>query len=426
MKGAKRPAISILTATSLSKRGIAAWALGALFFCYGFFHRVSPSVMVEELMRDFDVGAAALGNLSAFYFYVYASIQIPVGLLLDRFGPRRLLAGSAALCGLGSLLFAMAGSLSLAYAGRSLIGLGAAFTWVGVLTIVTSYFPPTRFARFVGLAQMFGMVGAVAGQAPLASAVAAFGWRTTLIGAAGFGLVLALVLWAVIEERPEAASRDGDAAPGLFAGLRRVLRNPQTWFCALHGAAMTAPTLSFVGLWGVPWLVQVHGLSRTEAGSIMSVGFVGFGIGAPLMGWLSDWLGRRRIVMVSASAVGLAALLGVLYLPGLPIAGRTALILLHGLASGAMVVGFAAAREHNPPEASGAAYGLVNTFTVGSGALFQPLIGIALDWAWTGESAGGVRVYGADAYAMAFATLIGGGVIGLAAAFASREVGPRR
>lgn len=415
-----------MTAPTPSSRALLAWGAGALFFCYGFFHRVSPSVMVDDLMRAFDVGAAALGNLSAFYFYVYAAIQIPVGLLLDRFGPRRLLSAAALVCALGSLLFGFAATLTFAYVGRTLIGLGAAFTWVGVLSIVTLAFPPNRFARFVGLAQMLGMAGAIAGQAPLAAAVAAFGWRATLIAAAGAGAVLALGLWSALGER----ERDDDEAPavasGLLAGLRRVMRNPQTWFCALYGGALTAPTLSFFSLWGVPWLVQVHGLERTEAGSLMSLGFVGFGAAAPLVGWFSDWLGRRRVVMIGASTAALATLLGALYWPDLPIAWRGVLIFCHGVSTGGMVLGFAAAREHNPPEASGAAYGLVNTFTVGSGALFQPLIGVVLDARWTGETAGGVRFYAADAYATALGTLIVGSAIGVAAALAVREVGPRR
>jgi len=382
--------------------------------------------MVEELMREFDVGAAVLGNLSAFYFYIYAGIQIPVGLLLDRYGPKRLLPTAAAVCGLGALVFGMAGSLTLAYAGRTLIGLGAAFTWVGVLTIVTLYFPPSRFARFVGLAQMLGMVGAIFGQAPLAAAVAEFGWRSTLMGAAGFGLALALLLWLSLEEQPKSEIGSGAGGPGALAGLRHVMRNPETWYCALYGAAMTAPALSFIGLWGVPWLVQVHGLGRTEAGTLMSLGFVGFGIGAPLMGWLSDRSGRRRLVMVLASGCAVITLAALLYVPGLPMVLRTALIMLHGVAGGAMVVGFAAAREHNPPETSGAAYGLVNTFTIGSGAVFQPLIGFVLDHAWDGRMTAGARHYGAEAYELAFATLIAGGLIGFLAALRSREVGPSR
>lgn len=410
-----------MNASTPNARAYLAWGAGALFFCYGFFHRVSPSVMVGDLMRDFDVGAAALGNLSAFYFYIYAAIQIPVGLLLDRFGPRRLLSFSSLVCALGSLLFGYAGTLGLAYVGRTLIGLGAAFTWVGVLTIVTLYFPPGRFARFVGLAQMLGMVGAVAGQAPLAAAVAAFGWRATLVVAAGFGAVLALGLWTAIGEgEPKIRNADG-AASGLLAGLRRVMRNPQTWYCALYGGALTAPTLSFFSLWGVPWLVQVHGLERTEAGSLMSLGFVGFGIAAPLVGWYSDWLGRRRIVMIFAAIAALATLLGAIYWPDLPVVWRTVLIFCHGMSTGGMVLGFAAARERNPPEASGAAYGLVNTFTVGSGAVFQPLIGWVLDLGWTGETVSGVRIYSADAFAIALATLLVGSTIGVAAALAVRE-----
>lgn len=400
----------------------AAWALGSLFFCYGFFLRVAPSVMVEDLMRDFAVGAAILGNLSAFYFYAYATLQIPVGLLLDRFGPRRLMSAAALVCALGCVVFALAPSLPIAYAGRLLVGIGAGFSWVGALTLVTLYFPPRRFALLVGIAQLCGMLGAVFGQAPLAQAVAAFGWRGTQLFAAVLGVAMALLLFAVVRDRPR-RGMDGGVPVSLMAGLRLVARNGQTWACALVGGAMTAMPLAFGGLWGVPYLVRTFSIDRPAAAFSVSLCFLGFGLGASTLGLLSDALRRRKPVIVAGTGLVLATLLAMFYLPGLSLTGFVILMMVCGFGSGSMVVAFAAARELNPPHAAGATYGLVNMFVVGSGAVFQPLIGGILDALWTSETLDGARIYPAEAYRIALGVLPAMAAIGLVSALAMRETG---
>lgn len=394
-----------------------AWLTAALFFSYAFLQRVSPSVMVDELMRDFVVGAAILGNLSAFYFYAYAGLQIPVGLLMDRLGPRRLMTAAALLCAVGSVVFALAESVAVAAAGRFLVGAGAAFSWVGVLTVITHWFPPRRFALLGGLAQAAGMAGAVLGQAPLAAAVATGGWRATLVGLGALALVFAVLLWAMIRDRPHAET----ASIGVIEGARRVAGNGQTWINALFGLSMTGPMLAFAGLWGVPWLVTVHGLERTTAAATLSLMFVGWALGSPLLGGLSDHWRRRKPVMAIGAAVAGVALAAVFYLPGLSPAAMAALIFIHGFGASCMVLAFASAREHNPEGLSSSTYGFINTAVIGSGALFQPLLGLLLDLQWDGTLAAGTRVYGASAYALAFAVLPAGCMVGSLMALLSRE-----
>lgn len=399
----------------------AAFLLGCLFFSYGFFQRVSPSVMVEDLMRDFAVGAAILGNLSAFYFYAYAPIQIPVGLMLDRFGPRRLLAGAAALCGLGSLVFAVAQDVNLAYLGRFMVGAGAAFTWVGAVTLVTLYFPHNRFALLVGVTQFFGMTGGVFGQAPLAAAVTQFGWRATLMVAAAVGVALGALIYVIVRDRERPAGKAAAPAFSMAASLRHVASNPQSWIAACLGGALVGPVLAFGGLWGVPYLMQVYGIERTAAAAATSLFFVGFGVGAPILGWLSDYIRRRRIILIVASSASLTTLLLLLLVPGLPLSVALALFVVHGVGAGAMVLSLASAREHNRPDMTGAVYGLVNTAVVGGGALLQPLIGLLLDLQWDGLMAAGARVYVVDAYRWALAVLPLVSLIGVVAALLTRE-----
>jgi len=184
------------------------WSVGAIGFFYAFFQRVGPSIMVGELMADFGVSAALLGNLSALYFYAYASLQIPIGVMVDRWGPRRLMTIAWLFAGAGSLLFAAADTLEAAYLGRFLIGVGSAFFFVCSLKIAAVWFPVERFALMGGMTLMAGMAGGVGGQAPTAWAVGAFGWRPTMAAAGAFAFVFAIVCWTVVRDRPAVASRE--------------------------------------------------------------------------------------------------------------------------------------------------------------------------------------------------------------------------
>jgi MFS family permease len=336
---------------------------------------------------------------------------------MDRIGPRRLTAAAAILCGVGSVVFAVADGVATASVGRFLIGAGAAFSWVGALTIITQGFAPWRFALFGGLTQAAGMVGAVFGQAPVAAAVDAAGWRATMAAIGGLGLVLAVALWLAVRDRQHHAT----AGIGLAEGMRRVAGNLQTWLNALFGLTMTGPMLAFAGLWGVPWLTTVHGFERPAAAATLSLMFIGWALGAPFLGWLSDRWGRRKPIMISGAALGGLSIGALLYGPGLTPAAMSALLFVHGLGASCMVLAFACAREHNPPGLSASAYGFVNTAVIGSGALFQPFLGFLLDLQWDGALLAGARLYSAPAYAYAFAVLPLGCMVGVLAALAGRE-----
>lgn len=398
----------------------AMWALGALFYCYGFFQRVAPAVMVDAMMAEFAVGAAIAGMLSGLYFYTYAAMQIPIGLLLDRFGPRRMLAGFALLSCLGSALFAMAEGISAAYVGRGLVGLGAAVTWVGTLKLASLWFPPSRFAMVTGCTLAMGMAGAVGGQAPLAAAVAAFGWRGTMWGAALVAGLLALVLWLFVRDGSRSAA-EPPAGHSLAQGLRLVLGNPQTYVIGLYSLFMAAPMLAFAGLWGVPYLMQVHGLSRPEAAFTTSAMLVAWGVSSPIAGWVSDRMGRRRPALIAAAAASLVLTVVALYAPGLTVGLRQALLAGIGAFASGFVLSFATGRENSPAWAGGAALGVVNTASMSSGAIFQPLIGWLLDLNWEGALAAGGRVYSIAAWDAAFLVLPACQAAALVAALMVRE-----
>ncbi len=396
---------------------IFAWATGAVFFFYAFVLRVAPSVMVDELMRDLSVSAAAIGNLSAFYFYSYAGLQIPIGMMIDRFGPRRLMTVAAYVCAGGCILFAQSESLAGLAGARFIIGASAAFSFVGAMAVAGQWFPASRFALLSGLAMMLGMAGGVFGQAPLRLGVEAVGWRHTMLALALGGVLLAIMAFATVRDKHRGT---GGVGEGL-AGLRHVMRNRQTWLIAFAGLGTTGPLLGFAGLWGVPYLTATQGLTPAAAAGITSMLFLGWGIGAPIFGWLSDRIGRRKLPFIVGLAICTATIAAIVLLPGLTPGMIAALCFICGFGGASQIVGFAAARESNAANLSGTAIGFVNGVVTGAGALYQPLLGWMLDLSWTGTMASGVRVYDAAGYRFAFVVLIAGSIIGFICTLLIRE-----
>jgi MFS family permease len=393
------------------RQAVIAFGLGTLFFAYAFVQRVSPSVMTAELMRDFTVGGAALGSLSAFYFYAYASIQLPVGMLTDHFGPRKLMSFAAGLCALASLGFALSDSVLTASIGRALIGGTVAFGFVGTLAIAGYWFKPTQYALLAGLLQTMGMSGAIFGQAPLRQMVESIGWRDTINLLALVALVLAILLFKLV---PMRSSEQKQRLPGVgvLQGLKAVSTNLQTWICSLIGFGMAATMLAFGGLWGVPWLNSVHGYTTTEAAGITSMIFVGWAIFSPLSGWVSDRMGRRNLILRAGSLVALLATTCLIYFTPQSTLLLMALIFVIGAGGSSMTVCFGSVKELNDINYSSTSLGLMNMCIVGAGAVMQPLIGGLLDSNWDGTMQAGARIYSASNYSAAFFSLL---VVNLAA-----------
>jgi MFS family permease len=379
-----------------SARGWLIWGLAASFFAVEFLFRMSPGVMVTDLMRDFAVGAGALGALAAFYIYAYAGMQIPVGVILDRFGPRRLLTVSAGCCALGCLLFAWAPSLRVAEAGRLIGGLGGGASFLTALALAAAWLPPNRFALVTGLTMLSGIAGAITAQGPLAIAVEHFGWRDSILGVGLLFALLVLPIWFLARE-PH-GHRSSRIRLSIWRGLRVVASRRHVWLAALAGCCFAGPMLAFGGLWGVPFLMQTHGLAREPAAGLNSLILLGWGLGGPLVGWLTDRIRLHKPPLISAILVAMFGWLLLALLPGLPLPIIAPLYLLIGMASGGMLICYSMTRIYAPPEFGGTAGGLINTIMIGMGAVLQPVTGWLLDLQWTGTVEQGVRVYPASAF----------------------------
>jgi len=393
-------------------RGWFIWSLSALAFGYAFFQRVTPGVMVSDLMRDFAIGGGMLGVLSALYFYPYFLLQVPLGALLDRYGARLLLCVALFLASLGSFLFGIAETLTLAYLGRILIGVGSAVGFLGSMTLASRWFPPQQFAFLTGLAMFLAMMSGVLGQAPLALFVDAYGWRASQWGLGFFGLGLALAIAVFVRNAPPevdgvgGSSRTVQSWSEMWGGLYRAATLWNTWKIAIVAAAMSGPMLALGGLWGVPYLMQAYALSKPNAALLVSLLLVGWAIGAPISGWVSDRLQRRKMLIVAGSLFLTLSLAFLVLVPVPPLSVTVVLFVLCGFSGSSMVCCFALVRETSPPEIAGSTTGIVNAMTVASGALLQPLVGGILDLVWDGTVEAGSRLYQAADFQLAFATVL--------------------
>ncbi|MCF8041606.1 MAG: MFS transporter [Desulfarculaceae bacterium] len=390
------------------------WGLGALLYLIGFYQRVAPAVITKELMSQFSLSAAALGNLSAYYFYAYVAMQLPTGVLADHWGPRRLLCAGALVAGVGSVLFGMAPALVWAELGRLLVGGAVAVAWVALLKLAGHWFNAKRFAAISGMGLLVGVVGAVTAGVPLRLMVDAFGWRPVMVASGAITLALALAIWLVIRDDP---SRRGwrsyapqqavdGASCGILAGVGRIWRYPNTLLLFFASGGLVGPVLTFAGLWGVPYLSLRYGLTPAKAAFFCSVLMIAWAMGGPIMGALSDRMGKRKPLYLGGALVVLLSWLVMLYLPGLPLWAFVVVSIISGLASGTIIITFAWCKESVPAHLGGTVSGAANMGVMLGPTLLQPVVGWLLDLNWGGQVDQGARVYDLSAFQVGFVPMM--------------------
>lgn len=379
------------------------YILAALFLFYEMALQVSPGVMTNELMSDFRLNAASLGVIAAFYFYSYTFMQIPAGLLYDKFGPRILITTSVIICSLGALFFGMTKSFQMLALGRFFMGIGSAFAFIGVLIVAARWFEERRFAMLVGIAQLLAAFGAMGGAFPLASMVSNLGWRTSINLLSIFGFVLSLLAAIFIRDYPKdhPHSHTNHYKLGLFKSLKELVKEAQAWYLAIYAFCSWAPIAIFAALWGVPYLEKKFFLLKTEAALAVSCMWLGLMIVSPLLGWLSDKIRRRKSLIVILAGVGTLASTYLLLTKNLTITGAYPLIFLMGAASSGQILTFALVKDTVKPNITATAIGFNNMAVVLGGAVFQPLVGSIISHFWNGTYEGGIRVYPVNAYEIA-------------------------
>lgn len=393
------------------------WGIAALFYLTGFYQRVSPAVMTSELMRDFGIGAKNLGSLSAFYFYTYVAMQIPVGVLIDSWGARKLLFWGALSAAGGTLLFGATSNFVLACLGRAIIGGATAAGWICLLKLATHWFPARRFAMLSGLGLFFGNLGALGAQVPLRLAIEHFGWRNVVIGSATVLVLVCVLVWWFVSNDPADVGLESQAPAalqtkerksirGLLSGFQRVFAYRNTWLIFFAQGGIVGPILAFTGLWGTPFLRVRFGLPPAQAAAVCSVMIVCWAVASPLAGAISDRIGRRKPIYLGGAFVSAAGWLTMAYVDALPLTVFVAVAAVTSLASGAVVLGFAYGKESVPVHFLGTVSGAINIGNMIGPMLLQPSIGALLERNWAGKMSAGVRAYDLHAYHAAFALIV--------------------
>lgn len=394
------------------------FVLVVLAYMLSYFHRMAPATIAADLQLAFATSGAVLGGIAATYFYIYTLMQIPAGILADTLGPRRLLAMGGLIAGLGSLLFGLAESVAALSSGRLLVGLGVSVTFVAMLKLHAAWFHERHFGTFTGLSILLGNLGSVAAAAPLAWLLTDMSWRHVFGIIGVLSLLLGVLTWFLVRDTPTAAGLpsmrelDGQAAHQphaghWLAGLWRILRNRDSWPPFWVNVGLCGSFFAFSGLWIVPYLTSVYGLSRADAATPMSLLLIGFALGALGIGTLSDRLGRRRPVVLAFALVYLACWLPMVFDVRLPAGMLLPLLFVMGIGAASFTLSWACAKEVNPHALSGMATSLANTGAfLGTGVL-QPLVGRSIDL--TGGYAAGLWI------------LFGFAVLGLVGALRIRE-----
>jgi sugar phosphate permease len=431
------PVSELSTAYPPRWRANVVWLIPAAFYLAAFYLRAAPAVMTAELMRDFHIGAVALGNLSAFYFYAYVLMQIPTGILVDFLGARRLLVIGSIAAAAGTLLFGSTDNLALACLGRAIVGAATAVGWVVTLKITTHWFPSRLFAMLTGVGLLVGNIGNLLAQVPLRLLVEAYGWRFVVMASAGVILAIGGLAWLIVRNDPSEAGytsyapasirERGDAKfLDLLRGFRKIFLYRNTWLIFTAQGGFVGAILSFTGLWGPPYLRARFDLKPTGAAAVCSVMIVCWAVACPICGHLSDRIGKRKPIYLAGAIVAALGWASLFLLPGLPLAVFVAIAAVTSFAIGAVILGFAFARESVPVQYLGTISGLINMGNMTGTMILQPAIGYVLDKQWAGTIVNGTRVYGPKAFETAFLLIIGWAVVSVFAISLTQETGCRQ
>jgi MFS family permease len=400
-----------------ARTAVVAWLVTALYYFHQYALRSAPAVMMPQLSEAFGLTTVGIASLVGIFYYGYSPFSLVAGVAMDRLGPRLVIPVGAAMVGIGALLFG-SGVPAAAGVGRFLQGAGGVFALIGAVYIATSHFPASRAATLIGATQMFGMAGGSAGQFVVGPAIAAgIPWRGFWIGMGLAGLAIGAALFLLLPKPKRGPARGGGLSSAARA-LATVFRNPQSILCGMIAGLLFIPTTIFDMVWGVQYLQEGRDLDYATAVLRSATVPLGWIIGCPLLGMVSDRLGRRRPVIVAGAAVLFACLAWILYgQAGVFPPGFVGLVA--GISSGAAMLPYSVIKEANHPEMGGTATGVVNFLNFTFSALLGPVFAGLLSRAAAGASGRGL-----EHYQSAFTPLLFGVGLAVVLTLFLKETGP--
>lgn len=358
------------------------WCLTALTVLLQFLLQTSVTVIMPQLRSAFNTEVLGVSIISASFFYTYILLQMPAGMLFDKFPARKIFTLGIMGVAFACLLFAFAPNITTAMFSRLIMGAFCAIAFPGVLYMAANLFPPQRFALLVGITEMCGMLGAALGEQGLAHAVAYVGWRHAILYCALFASLLSILLFMAIGSYTSKNATlnpiqlNDERQDGVYQRLCIVMKMPQAWLCGIYSGLMFAIITTFASLWCIPYLLKTYPINITEAATACSMLFLGAACGNPILGWLSDCIRRRKPVLLISANISLLLLISIFYLPHVSIIMMSILLFCLGFVCSGYALPFAIAREITLPKCRGAMMGFINMLGISiGGPVLQPIIG---------------------------------------------------
>ena len=406
------------------------WSVLSFSFIIVFIHRLGTAVIADDLARTLHLTGTQLSNLAGMNYWAYALMQVPAGIMVDYIGPRKTASLGMLLAGVGSLFFASAWSIWTVFLGRLIVGLGVSVIFVSLMKVQAEWFKPEEFSTMSGLTSLIGNTGSLIATTPLAMLVLWMGWRGSFQILGILSLAFCVAIYLFVRNRPEDLGYTlalkkvvlAEEKIPLKEGMLKILKNKHTWPCFFIPGGFVAPILTFVGLWGVPYLVQVHNMSKEVAASYIFFVSLGTMTGGPIVGWLSDRLKmKRKLVLGAALTYTILWTIVVYFGETLPHAMFPVLFYLIGFMNIFHLLAFTNVKEVNYPRLAGIATSVVNMGEFIVSATINMLMGVVLDFLWQGKMVDGVRYYDLHTYKMGFSIFIVMGLLASVSAFLMKE-----
>jgi predicted MFS family arabinose efflux permease len=363
------------------RRGLIIVTTLATAYVASHFFRASNVTIGLDLMRDLAIGPEALGALTGAFFFGFAAAQIPCGFLFDHFGPRRTVAGMLILATIGGAIFTLAPAWPMLLTGRVLMGAGFGVMLIGTMVVVTRWFPPDRFSTLIAMVMSIGLLGNLAATTPLAWASEAIGWRAVFGTAVAFTALAAVAVWLVVRDAPPGHPflvRTAEPPRQMLQGLMEVLRNPRLRPILALNFCSYASTFTVQGLWGGPFLREVHGLSAIEAGNVLLGAVIAYQFGMLGFGPLDRVLDTRKWIAIAGNLVIISLLATLALASQPPVWLPIAAILAIGFFSASSTMVLTHGRGIIPDRLIGRGMSTLNTSVMLGVACMQTLSGIIL------------------------------------------------
>ncbi len=399
----------------------------AFFFFYEFIQMGMFNSISQELMHDFSINAGQLGFLSATYFYADVIFLLFAGILVDRFSIRIIILSAMVMVVLSTILFACSRSFEIAAFSHFIAGIGNAFCFLSCIKLATRWFPSQRLALVIGIIITIAMAGGIVAQTPFALVVHALGWRNAVMINAALGILITLLIYCFVHDYPkhQRSQKSEDLVAtkpiSVMKSISLSLRNKQNGLAGVYTCLLNLPIILLGALWGSLYLTQVHHLEKTQASLVATMIFLGTIIGSPLVGWLSDFISRRRLLMIIGAMLSLLVLLAIMFIPVLHFYTLLILFLLLGFFTSTQIISYPLIAESNPRHLTGTSTSLASILIMGGGAVFQPLFGWLIDLHWDQTFLQGVPYYSASNYRYGMAIMPIAFIVSLIAACCLRE-----